>query len=270
MTDRGLAGPDAVRRGLVDQHHRSRPQPISRVEGPPADDRDSHRLEIVGRHDPDQQRSRRLLVVGQPASVERRHRDRVAEVGQGQAENRARGLDARKRCGLRHERIDQGGTLRRHVVRGVGQRQVERLDARGVEAEIDRRELQKTSEQQARPDQEHHGESRLGDDEQRTNPVTMAIAGRGPALLANAAGDVANRRGVPGGKRSKEQRRTQRNRDRKCHDRRIDAGFAKERNGKAAFERGNRTRSPTPRMRGRQWPRQSTARRFRRARREPA
>ena len=177
LADRIAILPERVDERLVDDHDRTRRR-IARLERAALDDRNAHRLEVVGHH---------ALVVVDVFERALRRRGVVADVGvvgverpvRRQPRHGAGALDAGDTAQFFEQALIELRARRGLRIVDVRQRHLERDQARSIEARIDDREVVDGADQQARADHEHHRERDFGHHEAAADVMTRR-AGRAP------------------------------------------------------------------------------------------
>ena len=106
------------------------------------------------------------------------------------------------------------------------------------------RHADEAAQQQARADEQDDRERRFADDQHRADALPVPIAGDRAAVFADAAGNVADRRAVPGRQHAAQHGRERGRAQRESDHRAVDTRFAEERNAERRLERGNALARP--------------------------
>ncbi|PYV15224.1 MAG: hypothetical protein DMG07_10355, partial [Acidobacteria bacterium] len=94
-------------------------------------------------------------------------------------------------------------------------------DVLGLKTELDAEEVTKCPQEQARADQEHHGERHLAGDERGTEALLNATVARAPAVLPEGRLQV-EARGLPGRRQPEDERGEERERRGESENARVE------------------------------------------------
>ena len=234
LADGALAGPEALRHRLADEHGGRRVDRVGGREIAALEEADAQRRQGAGRDDAN--RDLGLLGHGDDGAAVDGDGLRRSAVGQRQRVDRPRRLDAGKGSDALEKALEERGPRGRRRVLPVGKREPRMEDVLRLEAGVHALETAETPDEEARAEHQDEREGDLGHDQGVTQHGTAGV-GVGAAALLEGVIRVRVRE-LPGRQKPGEDAREDREAEREREDGKIDPDVVR----RAASDRPGRPR----------------------------